>query len=167
MGTNERRAETTGSTSDWDGPPFGRRARRVLLRGAAAAVALGSVGAVSAQGASGGATGGGGGSGLYVTAAALALTGLAIGAVYLFSWRDRPERTFTPATPTEDRVPNRHTGEMYEATVPSSETESVDHDAFDPVGTGTLLVGYFAIIALLWLFMYFVEFLGNGPSVVG
>ena len=132
---------------------------------AASAVTLGSVGAVSAQGASGGATGGG--SGLYVTAAALALTGLAIGAVYLFSWRDRPERTFTPATPTEDRVPNRHTGEMYEATVASSETESVDHDAFDPVGTGALLVGYFAVIALLWLFMYFVEFLGNGPSVVG
>src|SRR6056297_1249038 len=111
MGTNERRADTTGPTADRDGPPRGRRARRVLLGVAASAVTLGSVGAVSAQGASGGATGGGG-SGLYVTAAALALTGLAIGAVYLFSWRDRPKRTFTPATPTEDSVVNRHTGEM-------------------------------------------------------
>jgi hypothetical protein len=102
-----------------------------------------------------------------MTAAALILTGLAIGAVYLFSWRDRPEQTFTPATPTEDRVPNRQIGQIYESNVASSETESVDHDSFDPVGTGLLLVMYFAVIAIMWLFMYFVEFLGNGPTVVG
>ena len=128
-------------------------------------VALSAAGTVSAQGASGGGTAGG--SGLYVTAAALALTALAIGAVYLFSWRDRPEPTFRPATPTEDRIPNRHTGQMYEADVAASETESVDHDAFDPAGTGLLLAMYFAVIAIMWLFMYFVEFLGNGPTVVG
>jgi hypothetical protein len=102
-----------------------------------------------------------------MTAAALILTGLTIAVVYLFSWRDRPERRFTPATSTEDRVPNRHTGPMYEADVTSSETESVEHDAFDPVGTGLLLLMYFAVIAVMWLFMYFVEFLGNGPRVVG
>nr|WP_324664453.1 halocyanin [Haloarcula sp. CK38] len=103
-----------------------------------------------------------------MTVAALALTALAIGAVYLFSWRDRPEPTFTPATPTEERVPpNQHTGQMYESDVAASETESVDHDAFDPVGTGTIIAIYFAVIALAWLFMYFVEFLGNGPTVVG
>jgi len=102
-----------------------------------------------------------------VTAVALALTGVAIGAVYLFSWRDRPERTFTPETPTEDRVVNRHTGPMYESDVSADETESVDHDAVDPVGTGTIIAVYFAVIALAWLFMYFVEFLGNGPTVVG
>ena len=128
-------------------------------------VALGFVGSVSAQSSTGGATSGG--SGLYVTVAALALTGVAIGAVYLFSWRDRPEPTFNPATPTEESVPNRHTGPMYEADVATSETESVDHDAFDPVGTGLVIAMYFAIVAIVWLFMYFVEFLGNGPSVVG
>jgi len=56
---------------------------------------------------------------------------------------------------------------MLESDVAPRETEAVDHDAFDPRGTGTLLALYFAVIALMWLFMYFVEFLGNGPSVVG
>lgn len=167
MSTSEVRVRTIGLLSSLDGLSGRRRVRRAVLRGASSAVALGSVGAVSAQEASGGAATGGGGSGLYVTAAALTLTGLAIGAVYLLSWRDRPEPTFSPATPTEDRIPNRHTGQMYEADVSSRETSSVDHDAFDPVGTGALLFIYFLIIALMWVFMYFVEFLGNGPSVVG
>ena len=166
MGTNTVQTGTTGSIAESNGLSGRRYVHRLLLSGTISVVGLGSIGVASAQGASGGA-GGGGGSGLYVTAAALTLTGLAIGAVYLFSWRDRPERTFTPATPTEDRVPNRHTGQMYEADVASSETDSVEHDAFDPVGTGTLLAMYFAVIALMWLFMYFVEFLGNGPTVVG
>ena len=166
MGTNTVQTGTKRSISEPKVLSGRRRARRTLLRGAISLVALGSIGVVSAQEASGGAVGGGS-SGLYVTVAALTLTGLAIGAVYLFSWRDRPERTFTPATPTEDRVPNRHTGQMYESNVASSETESVDHDAFDPVGTGLLLAMYFAVIAIMWLFMYFVEFLGNGPTVVG
>ncbi|MFC6758119.1 MULTISPECIES: halocyanin [Haloarcula] len=139
----------------------------MVLCGVSTAVTLSTAGTASAQDAGGGAAGGGGGSGLYVTAAALALTGLAIGAVYLFSWRDRPEQRFTPATPTEDRVVNRHTGPMYESDVATSETGSVDHDAFDPVGTGLLLAMYFAVIAVMWLFMYFVEFLANGPTVVG
>jgi hypothetical protein len=167
MGTTEDGVTNAGTTARRVGRSGRRRARRVLLRGVTATVALLAVGTASAQQAGSGATGGGGGSGLYVTAAALALTGVAIGAVYLFSWRDRPERTYTPATPTEDRVVNRHTGPMYESDVAESETRSVDHDAFDPVGTGMLLAMYFAVISLLWLFMYFVEFLGNGPSVVG
>jgi hypothetical protein len=128
--------------------------------------ALVSVGVVNAQEA-GAATAGDSGSGLVVTAVALGLTGLTIGAVYLLSWRDRPEPSFSPATPTEERVANPHSGQMFESEVPQRETESVDHDAFDPVGTGLLLVLYFLIISLMWLFMYFVEFLGNGPSVVG
>ena len=127
-------------------------------------VTLAAVGVASAQGSE---STNGGGSGLFVTAAALALTALAIGAVYTLSWRERPESTFTPETTTDDRPPNQHTGPMYESTVAASETESVAHDAFDPVGTGLVIAMYFTIIALAWLFMYFVEFLGNGPSVVG
>ena len=42
----------------------------------------------------------------------------------------------------------------------------IDHDDFDPVGTLALIMIYFVIIAGLWVFMYFVEFLGNGPTVV-
>ena len=45
--------------------------------------------------------------------------------------------------------------------------ETVEHDGYDPTGTATLIAGYFAILVLMWVFMYFVEFLGNGVSVVG
>jgi preprotein translocase subunit SecG len=43
----------------------------------------------------------------------------------------------------------------------------IEHDDFDPVGTFTVILGYFVILVLMWVFMYFVEFLGNGPTVVG
>jgi len=42
----------------------------------------------------------------------------------------------------------------------------IGHDEFDPVGTVVLVFVYFLIVVLLWVFMYFVEFLGNGPTVV-
>ena len=43
----------------------------------------------------------------------------------------------------------------------------VGHDEFDPLGTATLIAIYFAILVVLWVFVYFVEFLGNGPTVIG
>jgi hypothetical protein len=42
----------------------------------------------------------------------------------------------------------------------------IGHDEFDPVGTLVLVLIYLAIVSLMWGFMYFVEFLGNGPTVV-
>jgi hypothetical protein len=42
----------------------------------------------------------------------------------------------------------------------------ISHDEFDPVGALVLIFIYFVIVAALWVFMYFVEFLGNGPTVV-
>jgi hypothetical protein len=42
----------------------------------------------------------------------------------------------------------------------------IDHEDFDPIGTLVLIMIYFAIISGLWAFMYFVEFLGRGPTVV-
>lgn len=45
------------------------------------------------------------------------------------------------------------------------ETE-IGHDEYDPIGTLSLIAIYFLIIAFLWVFMYFVEFLGRGPTVV-
>jgi halocyanin-like protein len=50
------------------------------------------------------------------------------------------------------------------ATEPATE---IGHDEFDPTGTAGLIVLYFLIIVAMWLFMYFVEFLGNGPTVIG
>ena len=52
-----------------------------------------------------------------------------------------------------------------------AETESetmreIGHDEFEPVGTLLLVLIYFVIIGVMWGFMYFIEFLGNGPTVV-
>jgi hypothetical protein len=47
---------------------------------------------------------------------------------------------------------------------PSTE---IGHDEFDPRGTLALILVYFAILVGLWVFMYFVEFLGNGLTVMG
>ena len=55
-------------------------------------------------------------------------------------------------------------------TAEAAETEperTIEHDEFDPTGTAGLIIVYFVIIALLWVFMYFVEFLGNGPTIIG
>lgn len=45
--------------------------------------------------------------------------------------------------------------------------QRVEPDEFDPVGTLALIGLYFAIIVLMWVVMYFIEFLGRGPTVVG
>ncbi|WP_416839130.1 ba3-type terminal oxidase subunit CbaD [Haloferax sp. DFSO52] len=43
----------------------------------------------------------------------------------------------------------------------------IDHDDFDPVGTLVLVLIYMAILLSMWVFMYFIEFLGRGLTVVG
>jgi|GEM_PF-217444 hypothetical protein len=48
------------------------------------------------------------------------------------------------------------------------EAESLeDAEDFDPVGTAVLIAIYMAIVAGMWVFTYFVEFLGRGVSIVG
>jgi hypothetical protein len=119
------------------------------------------------------ATAAGGGSLLAVTVVSALVTALAAGAVYYYGWRTPPEpsfdgaRTETAAAGERAAVAGTRGGPMYESEVAEAETESVDHDAFDPVGTAALLAVYFLVVTLTWLFMYFVEFLGNGPTVVG
>ncbi|WP_435348736.1 hypothetical protein [Haloarchaeobius sp. HRN-SO-5] len=51
--------------------------------------------------------------------------------------------------------------------VAGSSDEDLDHEDFDPVGTLALIAVYFLILVGMWVFVYFVEFLGNGPTVVG
>mgnify|MGYP006282445359 CR=1 FL=1 len=41
------------------------------------------------------------------------------------------------------------------------------HDEYTPIGTLILVAIYAAILVFMWTFMYFVEFLNNGPTVVG
>ena len=43
----------------------------------------------------------------------------------------------------------------------------IGHDEFDPIGTLALIAIYFVILVVLWVFMYFVEFVGNDLTVVG
>jgi halocyanin-like protein len=43
---------------------------------------------------------------------------------------------------------------------------ALEHDEFDPWGTAALVAFYFVLIGVLWLFMYFVEFLGR-VTVIG
>ena len=40
----------------------------------------------------------------------------------------------------------------------------IGHEEFDPIGTLALIALYFAILVLMWVFTYFVEFLGNEPT---
>ncbi len=53
------------------------------------------------------------------------------------------------------------------STADDGSVREIGHDEFDPVGTLTLIAIYFAVLVVMWFFMYFVEFLGNGPTVVG
>ena len=43
----------------------------------------------------------------------------------------------------------------------------IGHDEFDPKGTLALISIYFLILVALWIFIYFVEFVGNDLTVVG
>lgn len=52
------------------------------------------------------------------------------------------------STDKRDRVPHR----------------TITHDEFDPIGTLVLIALYFAALVAMWLFTYFVEFLGNAPT---
>ena len=54
-----------------------------------------------------------------------------------------------------------------ESVFESGIVRDLGHDDFNPYGTATLIVIYAGIISLLWVFMYFVEFLGGGPTVIG
>jgi len=62
------------------------------------------------------------------------------------------------ARPAADRTPSES---VFEAGI----VRDLGHDDFDPYGTATLIIIYVGIISLLWVFMYFVEFLG-GPTVI-
>ena len=48
-----------------------------------------------------------------------------------------------------------------------SRLRKIGHEEFDPVGTLALIVVYFLLIGVMWLFMYFPEFLANELPVVG
>lgn len=44
--------------------------------------------------------------------------------------------------------------------------KKISIEEFQPKGTLTLTLLYFAIVILMWIFMFFVEFGGNAPSII-
>jgi len=55
-----------------------------------------------------------------------------------------------------------------ESEKPSPDIErEISLEEFQPKGTMAVTLLYFIIIVLLWIFMYFVEFAGNDPSIIG
>lgn len=48
----------------------------------------------------------------------------------------------------------------------TNDASSGGHE-FDPYGTLALVVVYFVILIAAWGYMYFVEFVGNDPTVIG
>lgn len=55
--------------------------------------------------------------------------------------------------------------ESMEQRNPEIERE-ISMEEFQPKGTLTITLLYFVIIVLMWIFMYFVEFAGHGPSIM-
>jgi len=66
------------------------------------------------------------------------------------------------ATDAEDRPRGYVVG-----SAPEDVERELSHEEFDPIGTLTLIFAYFVILSVMWVFMYFVEFLGRGVTVVG
>ena len=46
-------------------------------------------------------------------------------------------------------------------------SREIGHDEYNPVGTLALITLYFLILLFMWVFVYFVEFLGRDLTVVG
>lgn len=43
----------------------------------------------------------------------------------------------------------------------------ISYEEYSPKGTATLIAIYFALLVALWVFTYFVEFLGREVTVIG
>ncbi len=57
--------------------------------------------------------------------------------------------------------------ELTERSDPGDGTESATAEEFDPRGTLTLILVYLGLLVVMWVYIYFVEFLGNELVVVG
>ncbi|WP_135662183.1 halocyanin domain-containing protein [Halorhabdus rudnickae] len=141
-----------------------------LAVGMKGAIVVGDMGAGSDAG-------GGGSGGISLTREAWLLVGsfgLALVSPLIFGAFLRYRRGDGPTGPSEatreqlQRVDEVEQGppRAEEAPVEGPET-AIEHDEYDPFGTLSLVLGYLVLVVLLWVFMYFVEFLGRGPTVIG
>lgn len=71
-------------------------------------------------------------------------------------------------TPNEDESTAAGASEKTsEQAVEEGVERTISLDEFNPTGTLVLLGIYFVILAVMWLFMYFVEFAGRDISITG
>lgn len=69
--------------------------------------------------------------------------------------------------PKEENQPveNNESGKSWEEQNPEI-VHKITIDDYQPYGTLTLTLLYFAVVTLMWIFMYFIEFGGNAPSII-
>ncbi|WP_254273478.1 halocyanin domain-containing protein [Haloarcula marina] len=131
-------------------------------------LSLGMKGAVvvgGPPGGSGGDGGGGGRTGSQVSGPTWLFTAPVAFAFFTPLLYAAAMRRRRQTTPPAEMVDADGTVRVEEAAATDPETE-LGHEEFDPTGTAALIAFYFVLIALLWVFMYFVEFLGR-VSVIG
>jgi halocyanin-like protein len=102
------------------------------------------------------------GAGIVVAALSPFVFGVALWRRYR---RQAPEVGYRGPTAAEAE---EETAELYAEEAPVEEPAvELGHHDFDPIGTASAIVLYFAILVLMWVFIYFIEFLGRGPTVIG
>ena len=130
---------------------------------------LGMKGAVVVGGPLSGSGGGGGGTDIQLSGPQWLLTGSVLAAFFsplLFAAVMRRRYREEPPMPDDSGL-ERASGPTPVEEAPATDPEvTVSHEEYDPWGTAALVAFYFVLIALLWVFMYFVEFLGR-VSVIG
>jgi halocyanin-like protein len=146
--------------------------------GMKAAIVVGDVGGSGGGGGGGGESGGEGsgeggeleltpmlttvGTGLVVAVLSPFVFGVALWRRYR---REAPEVSYRGPSAKEAEEAKE---ELYAEEAPETEPAvELGHHDFDPIGTASAIIIYFAIIVLMWVFIYFVEFLGRGPTVIG
>jgi len=122
---------------------------------------LGMKGAVVVSAGDGGGTDGGGGA--PVTRPPGTTTGLAVFAAVLFGALASP---ILVGWRLNRKLPGGAETRVTESAA-EQPVEEVGHDEFDPTGTLSLVLVYLGILVVMWVFMYFVEFLNNNPTVIG
>ena len=135
-----------------------------LALGMKAGIAVGDVPLSGGDGADGPPADGGGvpfpGGNLGLSVMSILIGSVAVAAVAELAgeyFRSRREREARPEGEPAAAAEEPWTGVVRE----------LGHDEFEPSGTASLILLYFLILLVMWVFTYFVEFLGNGPTVIG